>query len=708
MSATFALTIESAGSGLRNTERGWYLFDSMRESAGRSDYAWQTLAEAIGETDPLKAYLPATAFVAEINALICRPYPRTQDSIPIGEWIAVGGGSTTWETLTGINNLDTNWYQQTDSSLTSENGLCMAYAAPPNPAFGVCVRRYDLPADWDYSAYGAGYTRIVWGGGAFELWIPFHGTAALYDVARDFKTEVPLGRHGHRGGRSDTAQEFTVWIMHLGGRILISDDTRSWFVYSQGKATESHINVEAGGVQVTNVGASWSFALLPIDFPGVASYVSKTYDKGYTPSSTLEGGAPGGDWCDARWNTWPGYAEPDVAVTILSGDDRYCQYQADLVPTRYPVGSTWFAHTPELYAVRIQNKPVCTDIASAGAPTISENDVLGIEVEDASDMDAGRARLLVNNTAGTYETFPEYTRLSIALAASDGSLVSVFSGYCYQPQGDESTSSGKRFRLDFRSAFLPLMEVGCVEGEPVFAGKTIGEALEWACLRCGITHTASDWADTPALPTGELGSRTFQPAAGRSWMEFLREVCSIEQAYLRFSGWRLTYNPATQGTPVATWYFADRHAYPGAPAGTIPMLGEVEIVRDPTNHRNEVVVIGQDVDGRVMVAKQVDTGNRAAVGWEKTVVVQDSAYDTQERVNLVCRTLSRKVFPYPPRQATWRIEGNPALYPRSYALLYGGVSRYHLGTFEIQRVVSRWEQSSPLVWFQDVDAKWLR
>jgi hypothetical protein len=138
------------------------------------------------------------------------------------------------------------------------------------------------------------------------------------------------------------------------------------------------------------------------------------------------------------------------------------------------------------------------------------------------------------------------------------------------------------------------------------------------------------------------------------------------------------------------------------------MLGEIEVLRDPTNHRNEVVVIGQDVDGQVLSAKQVDASNRSIVGWEKTVVVSDPAYDTQERVNLVCRTLSRKLFPYPPRAASWRVQGNPAIFPRAYATLWGGVSAYNLGLFEIQRVVSRWDQSSPTVWFQDIDGKWLR
>lgn len=710
LNGTFALTLDSPGAGYHNSEIGWYLFDSMQESQGRPDYDWKTWADMSASVPPEQLTLQSLKYIHEIKGLICRPYPRWYDAIPIAEWQVFGSGSTTWEAKASPGNDPGTWYHQMAANLTTENGLFMVYAAPPMPAFGVSIRRAMLPppADWDHSTLGDGYSKIMWGGGAYSLIIPLSGPMALYAEDGSLLAEMPLNL-GHARGSSgvEQSQIFTVWIMHLRGRILISiDDTRSWWVYSCGEKAENAIITAAGQIQVSNVGSEWEFRLIPIGYQSVGQFVSKTFDKGYTPTSALEGGGPGGASADWQCNLWPasGLAST-LTIAELSVDDRYSQYQADLTPVNYPVGSTYFGHTPELYAVRLQNKPVCTTIIGVSPPTISAAHILGIEVEDAEDLDMSRAVLTLNNMDGTYETLPEYMPVVIQLGVQGNPLTTVFSGYAFQPRLSEQSSGVKMLDLDCMSAALPLVETCCTEAEPVFAGKTVGEAIEWACLRCGIAFSKATYDTGTLIPAGNYGERAWQPGAGRSWMDFLKQVCSLEQYYLRFSGWSLMYLPESSSASI-TWHFGDGATHVGMPGTAMNLINELECPRDPSEHRNEIIVLGQDVDGRIIAAKYADASNIATVGWRKTVLVSDPAYDTQECVNRVAYLLAQKLMPYPPRQPSFRVEGNQDIKPRDIVKYWGGVSGYNLNVCRITRVVHRWTPATGGEWMTEGNTKW--
>lgn len=707
MAVSYGITVTEPGTGFRNVERGWSLFDSMRESAMRPDYTWETWGEAGVTSDLVRYNLPSTLYLREIGALVCRPWPRMNDQIPLSEWVAFGDGIDSWEEREGIASLGCLFYQQIDTSLVSENGLYMAYNAPPNPGFGIGLRRYALPFDWDYSNEGDGFTKVIWGNGEFCLVIPYNGPMALYDAALDYCCELPI--RGTTSSGADMAG-LSLWIWHVGGALLLSTDSQSWHVYSRGKSDEDAIDVDAGPIQVSHVGGGWMFSLWPLDYPCTATFESKVFDKGYAPSSALEGGGPGGEWCDMLANTWQGEPEPSIVITDLSAEPGLCQYRADLEPSSYAIGSTFFGHTPELYAVRLQNAPVCAILESTDPPIFNPQHLLSIEIEDALDLESNGATLTLSNHGGEYEDYPAYAPITIALAGTDGVLTSMWSGYTYNPAGMEGAGALTTKTLHLRSGTLPFQEVGCLDGEPVFAGRTVEEAIIWACLRCGVEYNDTLLAaeGTTVIPSGVLGERTFQPAAGRNWWEFLKEVAALDQGYYRIVDAKLCYYKPRTGTPVATWAFADSRGYPGAPAGTIPMLHQVEVDEDPSGHRTEVVCIGQTVDGAVISAKQTDDATRAIVGWDQTMVVADPAWNTQGRLNLVCRALANRVMLYPPRDISFSIEGQPSLLPRAYCQLMGGKSNYDSLLCEVRRVVTRWNKATgPNSWQQDVTVRYV-
>lgn len=704
----FTLALTAPGSGLKNSERGWSLFDSMAESYGRGDYTWHTWGDVLFSCPANFADYSSVVFVPEINALICRPYPRQYeaDAIPLDDWGVVGSGGTTWEeqTATGAFGMYNSWYVQLDAALTSENGLYYGYAAPPQPCFEVIIGRYEPDSTWNMAGWDA-WSRIVWGGGRFELLVPWNRPATLYDASRNFLMEIPLNFQDVLG-----MQFFSLRVMHLRGRVLFSSDRGgSYHVYGTGDKPENSIVTAAGSIQVTNLGAAWSFNLVPIDFPVIGRFRSKAFDKGYAPTNSVTGGGAGGEASDYMYNAWGGYAAPSVAITeVALGTSRYCQYQATLTPTSYAAGSTWFGHTPELYAVRLQNLPVAASVASVSPDTIAAGDVLSIEITEDEQMEMPTCRLRLNNQEGqNYQNLREYGLVNLDLKAHDSSTYyNAFDGYIYQVEPEDSTE-GDFVTLSCVGLWLPFEDVKCTAADPVFSGRSIGDAAEWAALRCGIAFTKTDFEMTTTLPLGLDGQRTIQPEPGRSWGDFLSWLATYEQKYLYFDGTTLTYAGEPDENTI-TWHFKCSTDEAGAPAGALPIIGFINAPRDPGDHRNEVRVLGRDVDGRIMEAVKRDAANQAVVGHEKMVYLQDPALDTQERVNLVCATLYNKLSRYPPRRASFRIRGKPDVKRRDVIKIWGGSAKVDRQVFRISALRHRWERESAPQFFTEIEAVFLR
>jgi len=709
----FQLTLGAPGSGTRNTERGWCLFDPMQESYGRADYAYWTWG-AMG-LYPLPAGLHdalSTRYVQELGAVICRPYPRFWDAIPLSYWGPIGSGGSTWEELAGygIGNIASTWYHQYDAGLATENGLYYAWPAPPQPAFGVAVARWDLPPDWNFSGVDA-WTRIIWGGGQFELLIPYNRPAMLYDASRNLLMEMPLGIAGAQPPGWGVSQFFAVWVMHLKGRVLISFDMlKTFWVYGRGDKTENAITTTAGQIQVSNVGSRWMFAFMPIDFPSSGRFRSRIFDKGYDASNEVAGGGAGGEAADYMYNSWPGRASPGITIAEVSlGTARYCQYQATLAPARYAAGATYFGHTPELYAVRLKNLPVTAAGPTGNADTIAASDVLEIDIEHAEDMEISRCTLLLNNDGSRgYEELREYGAVDVNLKAHDSDdWYDAFDGFVYQVEPEQDEGGGKFVRVLCAGLWLPFEDVKCTEADPVMSGWTVGDAITWACLRCGVDFTAGDYDTDTALPLGLDGVRTWQPEPGRSWGDFLKSVAAYEQKFLWFDGPTLRYDPDPDENTI-TWHFKAATTVAGAPAGAIAMLGSLAAPRDPTDHRNEVRVIGRDVDGKWIIATKKDASNLDSVGWEKMILLQDPAYDTQERVNLVAATLFGRVSRFPPRRVHFRVRGNPAIKRRQVIKLWGGSSKVDRQVFRITAVRHAWSRETGPQFFTEAEAIWIR
>jgi hypothetical protein len=708
---TFAIWTDSPGAGYNNKETGWPLYDAMKESIWRPDYLWPSLYDLLAEERPPYANLPSVFFIKEINALICQPYECREDAIPINEWGYFGSDTDVWEERSNpVGDMPGTWYLQPQSDLDTENGMWTLNNLPPNPSFMIPIRRHHLKSDWNF-ANGEGYTSIMWGGGRFQLVIPYSGAAVLYDADNNYCMTLPSagGNLGGSGGQ-EGMQSFNVHIMHLGGKVLISfDGMHSFTVYSKGDKAENEITVPAAPVQVSNWGASWLFRLVAIDYLGAGQFTSKEFDKGYVPTSALEGGGTDGAWGDWAWNYWL-YADgsgdiPAIGIADISAGGQYCQYQATLTPVSYAVGSTTFGHTPELFAVRLQNKPVCETVIGINPPSISASDVLGMEIELAEDVDTARAVVTLNNIGGTYQNLMEYTPIAISLGTVEGGYTTLFSGFCYYPRPTEDSKGHRILEMECRSAALPFCEVGCTEAEPEFSGRLISEALEWASLRCGVSFSKATYETGTYIPSGKLGERSFQPAPGRSWMDFLKQLCELEQYYLRFSGFSLQYRDYPTYETI-DWHFKDAENTSGAPSNAMKIINWLECPRDPSNHRNEIIAMGQDVDGGVIAAKYQDTSNINSVGWRKTTLVADPAWDTQERVNLVARKLAVRLIPFPPRTVSFRIEGNQAVMPRDIIKLWGGVSGYGGQIFRVTRVCHRWNRATGKSWVTEITAKW--
>ena len=702
--ATWSIQCHALGSGYHNAETGWYLFDSMKESCGRPDYTWGTWGDE-GETSYPESTANSVKFIQEIDALICMMYPRAFDVIPMSEWLAFGTGNVFAEEATGEGNLSGNWYHQMPSNLTSEVGMYMANNVPPNPAFGVLLSRASLTKEW-VAANGEGWSKIVWGGGRFMLIIPYRYPAMLFDYVTGNQMEIPIGRSPRQGANNtEFDQEIAVWIAHLGGKVLISsDDRHSWHVYSVGEGDDAAIITDQGPIQVSNLGAAWRFRMIPIDYPYPGRFDSKVYNKGYTPSNSTQGGGPGGLWGDARWNSAEGYEAPSVWISLLEDGADICQYEAELTPANYAVGSTYFGHTPELYSVRIMNYPVCQNIISLVDPVISINDCNDLLLEDAGDVQANRALLNLNNNSGNFAGLLEYMPMEITLQNPDGVSGTPFCGYTHLLNPTENSKSGKWYNVQCVSASLPMIETQCLECEPVFSGWTVGEALEWVGLRCGIDFDKATYDTGTVLPLGKLGSRTWQPGAGRSWMDFVKQICEYEQYYIRFNGWDMMYLP--EAAYSIAWNAADRANYPGAPVGTMPMLGQMECPRNPEQHRSQVIAIGQTDDGAIVSAKCESPAIIALIGWPKTVVLSDPSWNTQEQVNLVAATVFNRVSGYPPSQPAFEVDGNPAILPRHYVKLWGGVSAYDRQVFKITHVSHVWNRSTGREFRTQIQGKW--
>jgi hypothetical protein len=713
LTPTFSCTLSAPGSGTRNTERGYSLFDPMEESAFRSDYTWTTWG-AMGYSSEAGVYDdPSLKYISEIQALICQPQFRySAAELPITHFGAVGSGGDSWEELTGnAANLPISTYHQLDASLTGENGLYYLYPVPPQPAFGVAIERLPVTSSWNYAASDA-WTRIVWAGGRFELLIPWDRAARLYDYTsgRRLVSEVPISANSSGHSAAQGAQQLLVWIMHLKGRVLISwDFCKSFFVYSRGDKAENAISTPAGAIQVTNLGSRWSFGLIPIYYPSTGRFKSKVYDKGYLPTSTLEGGGAGNAAADYMYNLWAGRPAVGLVVSTIpqAAGERYLQYQVDMTPVNYPTGSTYFGHSPELYSVRLQNKPV-TGAGPTGTPDSIENDIIAFTITNSEDADYPTCTMTLDNNQGQgHEELQEYGIVDLNLKAHDSDTTyDAFDGYILEVS-PQNRGPEKWVEVTCAGLMLPFHDIYTTEAEPVFSGRTVGEAIEWAALRCGVDFTKEDYETTTALPLGLDGKRGWQPATGRPWADFLKQVCGYEQKYLYFDGTTLKY----MGEPdenVITWHFKVGTTVEGAPEEAIPIIKTLQAPRNPAAHRNEVRVVGRDVDGRLLVAVKKDSANLDSVGWEKSVVIQDDSLDTQEAVNLVCSRVFNKVSRFPPRTVSFRLRGSPQVKVRDIVKLWGGDAKVDQQIFRVRSVTHTWDRESHPQFWTEIVGQWLR
>jgi hypothetical protein len=689
------------GAGQTNYERGFSLYSAMSEEYGRPDFVMYTWAEAGWAAAPEGfGQYPSTMYVEPVEAVICRPYYRT-DAIALSQWGSLGG---TWEALTDKQGPgDTTIYQQVHAGTTVLTGLESAFYLPADPCFAVYLVRWGLDPDWP--AGKEAYTEIDFG--QYRLRIPFNRPAVLLDQA----TGTPLMEWGMRGGGSpgaeSDAQRLSITVMCLRGKVLLSDDLgRSWQAYGLGDQEAQWLTVRSDVVRVRHVGSRWMFGLIPIDFPVAGVFDSRQYDKGYAPTAALEAG----DWAGLGGEF---YLRPDTNVTMVdvaTAGPRWLRYRATLTPARHSAGGTTFGVSPELYTVRLQNKPTRALNVLWGAQTILLADLVELTIDQPDELENCYCTMLLDNTgAQGYQDLREYGVISLDLKAHDSATwYNAFAGYIYQVEPEIENLAGF-VRVRFVGLWLRFEDVKANEGDPVFGGRTIGDAVEWAALRCGFGFDKAYWGGTEVcLPAGYPGRRAWQADAGRPWADFLKAVARCDGREIFFNADVLSYLPDPPEWPVSWNFKLSSDDSDGGPAGSIPVVGRIEVPRDPERHRNDVRVVGQDWDGNYLVSVMRDTGNILNdVGWEKSSVVMDPSYDTPQRVNAVARTIWSKVGRFPPRDVSFRVRGNPAIRRRDIFKVWGVGVKAHKSVFRVSGLRHAWDKEGPVFW-TDITGRWLR
>ncbi|MCG3177510.1 MAG: hypothetical protein MOGMAGMI_02484 [Candidatus Omnitrophica bacterium] len=609
-----------------------------------------------------------------------------------GTWnTAVDEGPEGWQNLDGT--FVAFMQQKADSDWSLED---LAAAAAGQGRF-ISLLTYD--SQTSSGGVGTDSPVTVEFGGVWKLELHDDGNAYLFEKQLD--TDTGVTSETARGQFEwMTAEQFRgtlhqLWIYQVQSKLVIANLNKSLegrkagFVYRDDGALLDETTVDGDGQPVRNAirAAKWKVSGGGFCTVNVSNQAWLAGDAEVTMGTTAieQGGST-----QELEATAHGASNGPVAATIVCVDEDGTTWPQGTSTTYRRYGLGWTVsftstadHTFFLDAVDVKIPRLLRTEGWSGTDVLAIAGVADKEISLTREGDLTRESLTAQLTC-LHQDLAGYTQPNMAVRYVVDS-VTRFRGLTSDARWNvisEGTTQSGELSLQAEGLWRRFRKQLWPGGKP-FDGRLLTECLAEVLEAGGLDaadYSLASWpvrfADTPV---GEAPSFVYRPGTNldRILEDFQRKFYGTAlMHYFRLSdGKFILAQVSNTGSPAATFYAKSSSAAAAGVPGRTIRDGSFDARLDDSELYNVIIVLGQQPDGRPLMARCIDwpsirdNGVSNYVGEPWPLVVSDPAFQTQAMVNYVCRQLYER-HRRPKTYASW-VSHRVDLFPGQLVYLSG-------------------------------------